>query len=199
VRFAVFTLIQDTASKKIHVTDDELSTALEHLYRKATIEAKWFNSVHMLKISIEEDGIHYYRSRLLVDQQVRTVGRMDEYVKLEGLTGINFWVPIIDRYFSLAMSIGLHLHYSVFPHSEPEALLRLSNTHVMILGGCQLLKKIASDCIKCKKDQKKIIKQLMGPLADPCRCLEYLQTCKHVWRHWRRLEALEGGGGRSPI
>ena len=67
MRFAVFTLIQDTASKKIHLTDDELSTTLEHLYRKATIEAKQFNSELMLKkISIEEDRILYCRIRLLV-------------------------------------------------------------------------------------------------------------------------------------
>ena len=92
-----------------------------------------------------------------MDQQVRTVGGMDEYVNLESLTGINFRVPIIDRYSSLAMSIGLHLHYSVFPHKEPEALLRLNNTHVKIPGGRQLLKEIVYDCIKCKKDKKRII------------------------------------------
>ena len=28
------------------------------------------------------------------------------------------------------------------------------------------------------------------------RHLEYLQTFKHVWRHWRKLEALERGGGK---
>ena len=64
------------------------------------------------------------------------------------------------------MSIGLHLHYNVYLHIEPEALFRQSITHARILGGCQLFREIADDCIKCKRYQKKIIEQLMGPLAD---------------------------------
>ena len=64
------------------------------------------------------------------------------------------------------MSIGPHLHYNVYLHTEPEALFRLSITHARILGGCQVFREIADDCIKCKRDQKNIIEQLMGPLTD---------------------------------
>ena len=64
------------------------------------------------------------------------------------------------------MSIGLHLHYNVYLHIEPEALFRQSIMHARILGGCQLFKEIADHGINCKRNQKKIIEQLMGPLTD---------------------------------
>ena len=59
-KFSIFTIAKEAASKKICLRDDELSVALEYIYRTATIEVKKFNNLNVLKrITVESYGILY--------------------------------------------------------------------------------------------------------------------------------------------
>ena len=147
--------------------DKEISQALEYLYKKGTIEVKAFNDEKFInKIAVEENHILYCKSRLLESAQLRVVGHLSESINLESLTGVRFKVPVLDKHSPLAVSIANHLHYVKYQHKGAESLHRLSLQFCHILGGRQLFNIISHDCIFCKKLQKKLLKQVMGPLAD---------------------------------
>ena len=153
--------------KVIALGDKEISYALEYLYKKGTLEVKAFNEVKFIsKIAVEEDDILYCKSRLLESAQLRAVGHLSETINIESFTGVKFKVPVLDKHSPLAVSIANHLHYVKYQHKGAESLHRLSLQFCHILGGRQLFNIISNDCIFCKKLQKKLLKQVMGPLAD---------------------------------
>ena len=157
-----------TKSKEmIMLTDEELSCSLDYLFKKTTEEVIKFNDKKVVdKIGMMKDGVLYCKSRLLESQNVRAVGDLEIGVNLKSFTGVNFAVPVIDKHSPVAVSISLHLHYSVLPHRGAETLYRLSLQHAKIIQGRTLMKKISEDCIFCKKLKLKYLKQLMGPLSD---------------------------------
>ena len=112
------------------------------------------------------DGVLFCKSRLMEDQSLRALGGLENIVDLETFTGINFKVPVIDRFSPVGLSIANYIHFNVVKHKGIETTHRLSLQHVRILGGRTLFKRIRDDCIFCKKQLLKHIQQIMGPLAD---------------------------------
>ena len=155
------------SEKKIMLTEEELSSSLEYIFKKTTAEVLKFNDKKNVdKIGVLKDGILYCRSRLLESQNVRAVGDLEIGLNLKSFTGVNFAVPVIDKFSPFAVSISLHLHYNVLPHRGAETLYRMSLQHANIIQGRILMKKVCEDCIFCKKLKLKYLKQLMGPLSD---------------------------------
>ena len=153
--------------KQLILNDKHLSAALEYLFKKASREVKYFNDKKLIeKIAVEHEGILYCKSRLLESAELRAVGHLVESINIESFTGVNYRVPLIDKHSPLALSIANHLHYVKFPHRGAETLYRLSLQFCNMLSGRKLLAKISADCYYCKKLQKKLLQQIMGPLSD---------------------------------
>ena len=83
------------------------------------------------------------------------------------LSTINFRVPLIDQHSPLAISIANHLHYQKYPHRGAETQYRMSLQFIKILSGRKVFNQVSADCIYCKKLQKKVLEQIMGPLTEP--------------------------------
>ena len=107
------------------MSDEELSAGLEYLYKKATEELlEFFYKKELAKIGVMNDGIMFYKSRILEGQTIRSVGNLSDDLNLESFTGIAFNVPLIDRFSTLAISISNHMHYNVTPHMGQETVYR---------------------------------------------------------------------------
>ena len=161
--------LSETSQRHKIITLDEkqLSRALENLFKKATVEVKAFNDRKQIdKRAIEQNGILYSKSRLLESAELRAVGHLAETINLESFTGVNYKVPMLDQHSPLAISIANHLHYVKFPHRGAETLHRLSLQFCYMIGGRKLFNQISADCFYCKKLQKKLLDQIMGPLSD---------------------------------
>ena len=151
----------------VRLSDEMLSLSLQYLYRKATAEVTKFNDKkYVSKIGELHDGILYYKSRIEEGQELRVVGGLDDILDLQSFTGVNFKVPVIDRYSPLAVSLASHLHYKVIKHQGAETVHRMSLQYVKIIGGRDLFKLIRKECIYCQKLLQRYVKQIMGPLAD---------------------------------
>ena len=157
----------DHKSIWIQLTDDILSQSLEYIYKKTTEELIHFNDKKLIqKIGVLSEGIIYCKSRIEESQQLKVVGGLEDSIDLKSFTGINFRVPVIDRYSPVAIMLASHLHYNVIKHQGAETVYRMSLQYVHILGGRNLLKMIRDECAFCQKTLQKYTKQLMGPLAD---------------------------------
>ena len=155
------------AVKLVRLSDEVLSLSLEYLYRKAGAEVINFNDQkYVSKIGEIHEGIVYCKSRIEEGQEIQIVGGLEEFINLESFTGVNFKVPVIDRYSPLALSLASYLHYQVVKHRGSETSYRMSLQFVRIIGGRELFKLIRHECIYCQKLLLKHVKQLMGPLSD---------------------------------
>ena len=153
--------------KIITLDEKQLSGALENLFKKATSEVKAFNDPKQIdKVAIEQNGILFSKSRLLESAELRAVGHLADTINLESFTGVNYKVPMLDKHSPLAISIANHLHYVKFPHKGAETLHRLSLQFCNMMGGRKLFTQLSADCFYCKKLQKKLLEQIMGPLSD---------------------------------
>ena len=151
----------------VTLDDRSLSLALEYVYRKTTAEVVHFQGQNQAdKIGVMTDGILYCKSHLMEDQTLRVVGGLEHTIDIQSFTGVNFKVPILDRYSPVALSIAKYLHYEVVKHKGAETTYRISLQYARIMGGRTLLKEIRRDCIICKKLLLKHIQQIMGPLSE---------------------------------
>ena len=126
------------------------------------MKVKKFNSKDWLnKVAYEESGILFSKNRLHEGLSFVTAGELTN-LKLGDL-GINVTSPMIDRFSELAYSIGTHMHFVVGRHKGVETIHRMTLEHVTIVQGMSLHKEIASDCVVCKKKQKKFLEVEMGP------------------------------------
>ena len=158
---------KNNTAKQIKLTEDQLSAALDYLFKKATNEVEEFNKKKTIeKIAIKEDGVLFYKSRLLEGAEIKAAGHIADSINIENLTGVKFRVPVIDQNSPLAISIALHLHYVKYPHRGAETLHRMSLQHCKILNGRKIFTEIARNCIYCKKIRKKVLEQMMGPLSQ---------------------------------
>ena len=90
-------------AKLIKLSDEELSAALDYLFKKAANEVKEYNTKKDVeKVAIEEDGVLYHKSRLLEAAEIKAVGHLADSINLETFTGIGFKVPVIDQHSPLA-------------------------------------------------------------------------------------------------
>ena len=153
--------------KHIRLSDEILSLSLDYLYRKAGAEVLHFNDgKYVSKIGEVHGGIVYCKSRIEEGQQIKVVGGLENTIDLKTFTGVNFKVPIIDRYSPLALSIASYLHYQVIRHQGAETLHRMSLQYARILGGRELFKLLRKECIYCQKLLLRYVRQIMGPLSD---------------------------------
>ena len=168
-RFSISQFYSETMIKGLPgnvILESDRNKALEYIFQTETKIVKHFHSSTQLeKFSIEENNILYCKSRLLEGQTVKVVGGLKIDSDLKGLFNLNFKVPIIDHNSPLAYSLALHLH-SLFNHRGIETCYRLSLNYVKILGGKQIFKNIAINCVICLKDRKKYLKMIMGGLSD---------------------------------
>lgn len=85
----------------IILSDSELMSALEYFYKKSTIELKKFrNKRNYENISEEVNEILDYKGKILLEQSVSGVKDMCDVMIV--LSCKTFWVPIVDRYSTLA-------------------------------------------------------------------------------------------------
>ena len=155
-------------SKLLRLTDENLSAALDYLFRKATLEVFKFNNSKVIKkLGTLSDGILYCNSRILEEAELKAVGHLSPTINIADFTGVNFRVPIIDHHSPLAWSIALYLHYRKYPHRGVETQHRMCLQMVSIIKARRIFSEISMDCIYCKKLRKKYLEQVMGPLAQP--------------------------------
>ena len=116
-------------------------------------------------MAVLKDGILYFRSRMLYEQTLKTVGILQDVIDIKSFIGFNFRVPMIYRYSPISILIVNHLHYEVYPHKGMETLYRFSLNHVHILQGRAIFRQISND-FKCKIVRKKNLEVQMGPLHE---------------------------------
>ena len=151
----------------IKLNEEHLSAALEYLFKKATEEVLNFNHKKDIdKIATMNNGILLCNSRLLEAAELQVVGHLADSINIEQFTGVNFRVPLVDQHSSLAISIAMHFHYQKYPHRGAETQFRMSLQFAKILSGRKLFNQISADCVYCKKLQKKLMQQIMGPLSE---------------------------------
>ena len=157
----------NTGKKRLSLSDSDLSLGLEYIYRKASTELMHFNDSKLVeKIGVLSDGIVYCKSRIEEGQNLRVVGGLEEFINLQSFTGIDFNVPVIDRYSPIAISLAYYIHYSVVKHRGSETTFRMSLQFAKILGGRVLMKHIRDECTFCQKLLLRYVRQTMGPLSD---------------------------------
>ena len=153
---------------KCHVllNEDDVSKALEYLFRKETEIVKEFNKAELLrKISVERSGILFSRSRILDGQRFQVAGGLEEQDILTDFN-IKLLTPLLDRYSPLSYSIGDHIHNEVAKHGGYETCYRESLNHVFIIQGLSLFRELGEDCTKCARKRKKCIDVSMGSISD---------------------------------
>ena len=95
----------------VKLSDDNLSAALEFLYRIGSKEIlSTMSRKEVEKVGVEKDGILFCKSRMLEGQALESVGGLVKKLNLQSLVGVDFNVHLVHRNSPLAMSIALHLH-----------------------------------------------------------------------------------------
>ena len=130
------------------VTDEEVSKALEYLYRKGTGEVKQFNKLEVLKkISVEKDGILFCKSASSEDgQRIQVAGGLEnsELLSVFKERNLSLLNLVLDRYSLLSYSIAEHIHDEVMKHKGYETCYRCSQDHVFIIQGMNLFRKLGA-------------------------------------------------------
>ena len=153
--------------KVMRLSSENLSAALENLFKKATREVFEFNDAKEIKkIATESGGILFSNTRILESAELKAVGHLADTINIGDFTGVNFKVPVIDQHSPLALSIALHLHYVKYPHRGVETQHRMCLQFASIMRARKIFNEISMDCIYCKKLRGKYIEQVMGPLSD---------------------------------
>ena len=153
--------------KYFALNEEDLSAALEYLYKKGTEEViRNCDQKKLAEKSILKEDILYFKGRILDEQTLKSIGELEDIINIEGFTGYNFHVPMLYRHSPLALSIASHLHYNVLQHKGQETCYRLSMGYVHILEGRAVFRNIADDCVKCKMTRKKYLDVEMGVLHD---------------------------------
>ena len=193
---------QNNDVNSITLSDEEILAAKEYFFRKATLEVKRFiKPTQYQKISIERDGILYYSGRILPTDNIKITGEMSTVMK--DLAADTFCVPIIYQHSLLAYSLvnEVHWHSKAAMHSGVETVWRYVLKTGFIIFGRDLVKKIKTQCERCRYLRKKVIGVEMGPIskhsitiapafyatqADICSpfkayCLHHKTTTIKIW------------------
>ena len=154
----------ETRNKKyFSLSEEELSEALEYLFKKTTEEVlRNMDSKKVAKIGELNDQILYYKGRIMDQQTLKAVCELEDIIDVGGFLGFNFHVPIVYRYSPLALSIASHIHYNIVKHRGLETSYRLSMNYVHILQGRAVFRQIIEDCVKCLKMRKQCTEVEMG-------------------------------------
>ena len=88
----------------LRLSPENLSAALENLFRKASKEVLRFNDAKQVKkIGTESNGILFCNTRMLESAELKAVGHLADTINIADFTGVNFKVPIIDQHSPLAL------------------------------------------------------------------------------------------------
>ena len=151
------------------MTDEEVSKALEYLYRKGTGKVKQFNKLKVLKkISVEKDGILFCKSRIEDRQRIQVTGGLEnsELLSVFKERNLSLLNPVLDRYSPLSYAIAEHIHDEVMKHKGYETCYRCSLDHVFIIQGMNLFRELGEECVSCKKFRGQYLDICMAPLPD---------------------------------
>ena len=151
---------------KVQLDDELINEALNFLFKKASNKVQHFNSKEKItKISVENEGILFCRSRIFEGQRFILAGDLkNSNILME--TNLNFFTPVLDRFSPLSYSIAMYVHYELMKHSGEETCYRCSLGHCYIIQGMGLFKEISEDCVQCKQLRKKFIEVSMGGISD---------------------------------
>ena len=148
------------------LSDEETLAAKGYLFRKATLEIKRFiNPTQYQKISIERDGILYYSGRILPTDNTKITGEMSTVMK--DLAADTFCVPIIYKHSPLAYSLinEVHWHSKAETHSSVKTVWRYVIKTRFIIFGKDLVKKIKTQCERCRYPRRKAVDVEMGSVS----------------------------------
>ena len=150
----------------MHITDEDISMALEYWYTKGTREVIKYNKKEFLdKSAVLRNGILFCRSRIMDCQRFITAGGFPKTTLGKEL-GLNFMTPMLDRFSPIAYSVAKFIHEEVGKHAGYETSYRLSLGYCHIIQGASLFREIGDECVKCKMLRKKYIEVVMGPVSD---------------------------------
>ena len=127
----------------IFLSQRDLVNAWSYFYRKATLELKEFSSEKVYeKISVERDGILFYKGRILPNQEFG--GRKQLSDVIIDLTSTSFCVPIVDARSPFAYSVinETHWYNEDALHAGVETVLRYTQKIAYIVDGRQLVKNL---------------------------------------------------------
>lgn len=140
------------------VTEEERSAAEAYFFRKATAEVRRFMKASDYEpVTIERDGILFYKSRVLDGQVVE-----DHNGILGDVKPMHFVRPVVDRHSPVAYSVMRHVHERVAKHMNPVIMLRESRELCFIFKGRDLAVEIANLCSYCKKKKAQTIENQMA-------------------------------------
>ena len=144
------------------LTKEEIESAENYFFRKATKEIKQYTKkVEYKDVTEEKDKILYYTGRILDGQEINSVENT-----MKDLEPLSFVRPVIDRYSPVAYSIMLYSHTSVVNHRNAVTTLRESRSLGYILRGRDLANEVYEACVFCKRYKKRLLAAEMGKLHE---------------------------------
>ena len=150
----------------VHLSEEDLTFALNYFYRKCTLEVKHFvDKKSYEKISVEKDGILYYSGRILPSQEFGGILKLSDV--MIDLTSTTFSVPLVDKMspFAYALVNDVHWYSPVAKHSGNETVWRYVLKSAYIIDGKELVRSFRQDCTRCRYLAKRTVDVVMGPVS----------------------------------
>ena len=154
---------------EVQLSEEDLSRALAFIFTSTTAEVIEFNDKTWVKKKcILKENILIRRGRIMERQTVKIAGGAEKFVDIGELVGINFAVPVIDRYSPWALSFAEHIHNNVkvSQHRAAQSCYRASLRKVYIIRGESLFQKVCENCFVCRRLRKKFFERVMGSPLD---------------------------------
>ena len=148
------------------ISDEEINTAKEYYYQKATQEIKTFLKPSKYKdISTEVNGVLKFSGRILPTDDITIVGRATQVMK--DLSATTFAVPLVDKDSPIAYSIinDTHWYHPTVLHRGVDITWRYVLKEAYIIDGRPLVCKIKNSCERCRFLNKKNLEVSMGPVS----------------------------------
>ena len=131
------------------------------LYRHETIMIKSNTKKEKLVKFFEQDGILKFQGRFAKDNPIRFVN-LDNIPFLDSHLITNP-IPLVRRNSHLLYSFIIEIHCNRVPHAGVETTVREVLKEMMPLNGLRsLIKKIKSDCLKCRILERKAVELQMA-------------------------------------
>ena len=151
----------------VSISDADVNRALDYYFRKSTLEVKNFVRKSLYeKISVEKNGILYYKGRILPSQKIGGRKRLSDV--MIDLSDSTFFVPLIDRHSPLAYSIVNEVHWfeESASHLGCETVMRYVQKYAHVIDGKELISKFKLACHRCRVLEKRALEVAMGPIKD---------------------------------
>ena len=151
----------------VTLSEQNISSALDYFYSKATLEVKKFLKGKSYKnITNEKDGILYYTGCILPSQIINNKSNVSD-VCID-LSMESFCVPIIEKFSPLAFAVINEVHWydNEANHSGNESVMRYVQKIAHIIEGRSLVGQFRKECPRCHYLRKKCIDVAMGPISS---------------------------------